>query len=145
MATLRFSLYSTHRNILEKLNILEVIHKCTKVNSAIHIGGLIHMIWIEENHEVNQDLSYKLFVWWSMLCICSVPKYESSSNVSIFLQTFALIGVMLVSGAGVEDDIFNVLLYCLCLFTNIHSSNSWAWNVKYFLCSVMNQVIKCNA
>lgn len=71
MATLLFHCYITHRNIFEKPNILEMIRKCTKVNSAIHIRGLISMIWMEDDHEANQGLSYKLFVWWSMLCICS--------------------------------------------------------------------------
>ena len=58
---------------------------------------------------------------------------ESSPNVSIILQTFVLTGLMLVSGARVEDDIFNVHFYCLSLRANVHSSNSWARNVRDFL------------
>lgn len=51
----------TQRNPFESLTSGEMIRKCTKVNGAIHIKGLIPMIWMEDNHEANQGRSYKLF------------------------------------------------------------------------------------
>lgn len=44
MATSFLHCYITHRNIFRKPNILEMIHKCTKVNSPIHIRALIPAI-----------------------------------------------------------------------------------------------------
>lgn len=63
---------------------------------------------------------------------------ESGPNASIILQTFVLIGLMLVSGARVEDDIFNVQFYCLSFLTNVHSSNLWARKVSDFY-----QLLQC--
>lgn len=155
MATLNFICCSTHRSIFKKLNILKMIHKCTKVNSAIHSSGLIHMIWKEDNHEANQALSYKLFV----LVIYAVhlvhaegisskrdvihtviftslwigPMYEASANAGIILQRFALIGLS-------EGPVWRMTFYCLCLFTNVHNWSSWAWNLKY-VCFIMHLIM----
>lgn len=69
---------------------------------------------------------------------------ESIPNVSIILQTFVLIGLMLVSGARVEDDIFNVQFYCLSLPTNVHivqTHEQGMWDISYALYNAFKNVM----
>lgn len=78
---------------------------------------------------------------------------ESGPNASIILQTFVLIGLMLVSGAGVEDDIlmssFIVCPFSLMFIVQTHELEKWVISASFYNAfknalhsyNLMNQVI----